>query len=298
MAWEGVQVGIDSGFAIAGVIGHKTFQYDLCGDAVNTAARMCSYSEPGRVHISERTYALVRHRFGSELCGEREIKGKGRMRTYFLNNAPPTRQELSEAGATSSSLTHAAASTGSALETSVRELLGGEAASSSPSDAAASRFLAAPAQPTASPQRPLRNVANQSNSRRSSLRHDCGGGLSSRRNLLEPSPRRTPEEQASADEERREKNEVNELTAPDPAVLKDKPGREVTPRASSPRASKAQTAMRADAAVPARAAVPEGGSTRNLKADTEESPKGVLEQGTAEAPVARDHEVELQPLEA
>ena len=35
-----VQVGIDFGSAIAGVIGHKTYQYDLCGDAVNTAARM------------------------------------------------------------------------------------------------------------------------------------------------------------------------------------------------------------------------------------------------------------------
>ena len=84
-----VQVGIDSGFAIAGVIGHKTFQYDLCGDAVNTAARMCSYSEPGRVNVSERTHALVRHRFSSEEQAEREIKGKGRMKTYFLTNTPP-----------------------------------------------------------------------------------------------------------------------------------------------------------------------------------------------------------------
>ena len=84
-----VQVGIDSGFAIAGVIGHKTFQYDLCGDAVNTAARMCSYSEPGRVNVSQRTHALVRHRFSSEEQAEREIKGKGRMKTYFLHNTPP-----------------------------------------------------------------------------------------------------------------------------------------------------------------------------------------------------------------
>ena len=84
-----VQVGIDSGFAIAGVIGHKTFQYDLCGDAVNTAARMCSYSEPGRVNVSERTHDLVRHRFSSEAQAEREIKGKGKMKTYFLNNTPP-----------------------------------------------------------------------------------------------------------------------------------------------------------------------------------------------------------------
>ena len=84
-----LQVGLHSGSAIAGIIGHKTFQYDLCGDAVNTAARMCSFSEPGRVHVSEATQALLRHRFDSECRGEREIKGKGVMKTYFLHNAPP-----------------------------------------------------------------------------------------------------------------------------------------------------------------------------------------------------------------
>ena len=51
-----VQVGINSGSAIAGVIGHRRIQYDLVGDAVNTAARMCSYGAPGRVHVSADTY--------------------------------------------------------------------------------------------------------------------------------------------------------------------------------------------------------------------------------------------------
>ena len=51
-----VQVGINSGSAIAGVIGHRRIQYDLVGDAVNTAARMCSYGAPGRVHVSAATY--------------------------------------------------------------------------------------------------------------------------------------------------------------------------------------------------------------------------------------------------
>jgi class 3 adenylate cyclase len=57
-----VQVGINSGSAIAGVIGHRRIQYDLVGDAVNTAARMCSYGAPGRVHLSAATYEhLVPH---------------------------------------------------------------------------------------------------------------------------------------------------------------------------------------------------------------------------------------------
>ncbi|EOD36468.1 hypothetical protein EMIHUDRAFT_362391 [Emiliania huxleyi CCMP1516] len=83
-----VQVGIDFGSAIAGVIGHKTYQYDLCGDAVNTAARMCSGSEPGRVHVSQEAYRYLRGRFGAKSRGPRYYKGKGEMYTYFLENAP------------------------------------------------------------------------------------------------------------------------------------------------------------------------------------------------------------------
>ena len=89
ISWHTQTSGPLSGSAIAGIIGHKTFQYDLCGDAVNTAARMCSTSEPGRVHVSEATYQLLNHRFDVERRGVREVKGKGRMETYFVHNAPP-----------------------------------------------------------------------------------------------------------------------------------------------------------------------------------------------------------------
>ena len=88
-----VQVGIHSGSAIAGIIGHKTFQYDLCGDAVNTAARMCSYSKPGHINISEATYQLLKHRFGAVPRGEIEVKGKGKMNNYYLLNMPVEQQE-------------------------------------------------------------------------------------------------------------------------------------------------------------------------------------------------------------
>ena len=78
------QVGIHSGSAIAGIIGHKRFQYDLCGDAVNTAARMCSYSEPGCINVSPTTLALVADEYGCLYRGERAVKGKGNMALYFL----------------------------------------------------------------------------------------------------------------------------------------------------------------------------------------------------------------------
>ena len=93
-----IQVGIDSGSAIAGVIGHKTYQYDLCGDAVNTAARMCTYSKPGRVHVSQATYELLKHRFSAEPRGKQQIKGKGEMQTYLLRNRPPLEGEVPDVG--------------------------------------------------------------------------------------------------------------------------------------------------------------------------------------------------------
>ena len=92
-----LQVGLHSGGAIAGIIGHKTFQYDLCGDAVNTAARMCSYSKPSHINISETTYQLLKHRYGAVPRGELQIKGKGKMSTYFLLNMPVEQQEALKA---------------------------------------------------------------------------------------------------------------------------------------------------------------------------------------------------------
>lgn len=78
------QVGIHSGDAIAGVIGKKRFQYDLCGDAVNTAARMCSYSKPGCITVSPTTLHLVQGHYGALYRGEQAVKGKGNMKLYFL----------------------------------------------------------------------------------------------------------------------------------------------------------------------------------------------------------------------
>jgi len=83
-----LQVGLHSGGAIAGIIGHKTFQYDLCGDAVNTSARMCSYSKPGHVHVSDVSYKLLSHRYPAIARTPMEIKGKGLMQTYYLLNMP------------------------------------------------------------------------------------------------------------------------------------------------------------------------------------------------------------------
>ena len=79
-----LQVGINTGTAIAGVIGHKRFQYDLCGDAVNTAARMCAKSAPGCITVSHATAEMLGAEYETIYRGEHAVKGKGSMQLYYL----------------------------------------------------------------------------------------------------------------------------------------------------------------------------------------------------------------------
>ncbi len=83
--WE-LRLGIHTGPVVAGVIGKKKFAYDVWGDAVNTAARMESSGEPGRINISGRTYDLVKDFFEFDYRGKIEAKNKGKIDMYFLNS--------------------------------------------------------------------------------------------------------------------------------------------------------------------------------------------------------------------
>ena len=80
-----MRVGIHTGPVVAGIVGIKKFQYDIWGDTVNTASRMESSGEVGKVNISESTYELVKDEFSFEERGEIEAKGKGKMRMYFVS---------------------------------------------------------------------------------------------------------------------------------------------------------------------------------------------------------------------
>lgn len=82
-----LRVGINTGAAVAGVIGKKKFIYDLWGDSVNTASRMESHGLPGQIQVTESTYALIKDKFTLELRGEIEVKGLGMIKSYILQSS-------------------------------------------------------------------------------------------------------------------------------------------------------------------------------------------------------------------
>lgn len=79
-----IRIGIHTGSVVAGIVGVKKFAYDIWGDTVNTASRMESSGEIGKVNISKTSYELVKHNFNCEYRGEIHAKNKGEIDMYFV----------------------------------------------------------------------------------------------------------------------------------------------------------------------------------------------------------------------
>ena len=94
--WEGtgmptfaIRIGLHTGPLVAGVIGEQRFTYDLWGDTVNTASRMESGGEAGRINISAATHQLVEPFFECTPRGSIAVKNRTAVEMYFLERLRP-----------------------------------------------------------------------------------------------------------------------------------------------------------------------------------------------------------------
>lgn len=81
-----VRIGIHTGPVVAGVVGTKKFTYDIWGDTVNTAARMESSGQEGKINISNTTCDLIQSEFKTAYRGKVDAKNKGQIEMYFVED--------------------------------------------------------------------------------------------------------------------------------------------------------------------------------------------------------------------
>jgi class 3 adenylate cyclase len=95
----GLRIGLHSGACTGGVLRGEKSRFQLFGDTVNTASRMESTGKKGRIQISQETAILLKNGGKSHWLKAREelvnAKGKGELRTYWLDPANKRRAKTS-----------------------------------------------------------------------------------------------------------------------------------------------------------------------------------------------------------
>lgn len=85
--WK-IRIGISAGQSMGGIVGKTKYLFDLFGDTINIASRMESNSEPMKINVSEAAFKKLDGLFTFVERSEIDVKGKGKMKMYFLEETP------------------------------------------------------------------------------------------------------------------------------------------------------------------------------------------------------------------
>lgn len=84
-----LRVGVNTGSAVAGIVGSSKFSYDVWGDMVNLASRLESHGAPGVVVTSAAVADALRRRYVFEALGAKNLKGEGMTDLFALVRRAP-----------------------------------------------------------------------------------------------------------------------------------------------------------------------------------------------------------------
>jgi class 3 adenylate cyclase len=82
--WQ-VRVGVHVGPVVAGVVGRRKYQYDIWGDAVNTAARMQAAAAPASICVNKKTWDVISESCLGRSLGHIHVKGKGEQELFVVD---------------------------------------------------------------------------------------------------------------------------------------------------------------------------------------------------------------------
>jgi class 3 adenylate cyclase len=81
-----VEIGINSGDVVAGVIGKNKLLYDVWGETVNIANRLKSACPPGSIFVSEDIYDRLHDLYDLEFVGEIQESGKEKLVAWKITS--------------------------------------------------------------------------------------------------------------------------------------------------------------------------------------------------------------------